>query len=135
MKKGQKILLLIFTLLIPIIIFSLYSGFYDSLFFNSMRPQNLTQLLNSGDPNRIFNSISAQSSGMQFFRISSSIFVLITIIVTLIYLFHLMKTVKETENKIFWLIIFFISAGIGFLFYFFKYIWKEEPQKQEVSPA
>ena len=36
-----------------------------------------------------------------------------------------MQKIMKTEEKVFWFILFMITMGIGMLFYFFKYIWKD----------
>ena len=119
MKKSTKIILLILTFLLPLFILLFGSGFYTQLFFGG---GNQLFSLQHNDPNYI---IQSRLASFRFISVSISLFMVSYIVIFIIYSLNLIKRIMKTEEKVFWFILFMITMGIGMLFYFFKYIWKD----------
>jgi hypothetical protein len=126
MKKSNKIILLILTFLLPVFVFMVISGLYTQLFYGSVNPsfpfhQNYANEMKNYGPGYAMQSFH---SFAQFMTISISVFIIGYIVIFLIYCLNLLNKQMRTEDRVFWFIIFIITIGIGMLFYFFKYIWK-----------
>jgi hypothetical protein len=135
MNKSTKIILLFFTILIPVFFLLYINGFYYQLFYG-----NFHQSFFSRD--EIFNGLRVYGlkyvtdsihESDHFINLSWLIFVIYFGVILFIYTQDLMRSNLKKDDKVSWFSLFVWSFGIGMLIYFYHKIWKGNPDFLEIK--
>ena len=131
MKKSTKIILLFFTLLLPVFIFMFITGIYQRLFINYGDFHSMIGRMNNQNPMAVMNQMQ---SNMYIMSVSMAFYYITYIVCMIVYGLDLIKRLKESAEKIIWFIIIIFTGGLGMLVYYFKYIWPDvSPQVEAAS--
>ena len=127
MKKSTKIILLVFTILIPVIYLLYITGFYFQLFYGKFHqtfitPDEIISGLHTYGLKYVTDSIHESD---HFMNLSWFFFVIFYGIMLFIFTLDLMRSNVKKDTKVQWFGLFVWSFGIGMLIYFYQKIWKE----------
>jgi hypothetical protein len=127
MKKSIKIILLFFTILLPVIYLLLITGWYYQIFYGNYHQSFIT-------PDQIINGLKvyglkyvseAVNASDKFMNSSWLIFVIYHGVILFFYAMDLMHSDLKKDSKVSWFSIFIWSFGMGMIIYFYFRIWKE----------